>query len=232
MNPSSLTLFSILRTLLITSLVALTACNYNRLKEDPATTNSSFALRTLGVLDFKAVQTNILGPRCYGCHTPETGNKGNSNLASYNLVRAQLARVSYRTLETQDMPPGRPLSKDEMLALTEWLDAGAPEIVNAESASVDRSLEKGPTNFAKVRDSIFAARCLSCHQPRFDSQGTVVVKPEADLDLSDYQQTKTAAERIFNVLFVTGSQPPSPLPTLSPRERRVLLKWFELGMPQ
>lgn len=213
--------------------LALGGCNYSRMKDAARPNLGAAGARALGPLDFQTVQANVLGPRCYGCHLPETGNKGNSNLATYNDVRAQLGRVAFRSLETKDMPPGDPLSADEMALLTAWMDAGAPEQAIPGGRDPDeRALDEGPTDFRKISRGVFAGKCLSCHQPKFNDAGAVAVRPAADLDLSDYAQVKAAATRIFDRAIVKQDMPVQPLPGLSPKERRVLLKWFELGMPQ
>lgn len=218
--------------ILVGTSLALSGCNYSRMKSESRPSLNSQKLQSLGPADFMNVQANVLGPRCYGCHIPETGNKGNSNLATYNDVRAQLSRVAYRSLEARDMPPGRPLSPEESALLGAWIDAGAPEIAAAVPDGADRALDQGPTDFRKVRDGIFAAKCLSCHQPKFNDAGEINVRAAADLDLTDFAQVKAGAARIFDRAVVKQDMPVQPLPGLSPKERRVLLKWFELGMPQ
>lgn len=217
---------------LLLALITLAGCNYSRMKDENRPNLNSQSLRNLGPLDFQTIQANVLGPRCYGCHLPETGNKGNSNLATYNDVRAQLGRVAFRSLEAKDMPPAHPLNPDEMALLTAWMDAGAPEIAMGNSGTSDRALEQGPTDFRKISKGVFANKCLSCHQPKFNDQGAVAVKAAGDLDLTDFAQVKANATKIFDRVIVKQDMPVQPLPGLSPKERRVLLKWFELGMPQ
>lgn len=219
-------------TLFLLAGLCLSGCNYSRMKDASRPNLGPAGARSLGSLDFQTVQANVLGPRCYGCHIPETGNKGNSNLATYDNVRAQLSRVAFRSLESRDMPPGNPLSADEMALLTAWMDAGAPEIAIGAPDAGDRALDEGPTDFRKISRGVFAGKCLSCHQPKFNDAGAVAVRPAADLDLGDYVQVKAAATRIFDRAIVKQDMPVQPLPGLSPKERRVLLKWFELGMPQ
>lgn len=220
---------------LLISMLALfstTACNYSRMKDESSIRPSARQTHDLGSVDFKLVQTTVLGPRCYGCHTPETGSKGNSNLFSYNDVRAQLGRVNYRALEAKDMPPGNPLSSDEIQILSDWMESGAPEVQIAGAGGEDKQLEQGPTNFAKVRDGIFASKCLSCHQTKLSDTGEILSKAAADLDLTNFMQVRDKVSVIFDRVIVKQDMPVQPLPSLSPRERRVLLKWFELGLPQ
>ncbi|MBX3016533.1 MAG: hypothetical protein KF767_01490 [Bdellovibrionaceae bacterium] len=219
---------------LIPVLLLLAGCNYSRMKNENRPNLGAQNMRSMGPLDFQTIQANILGPRCYGCHLPETGNKGNSNLATYNDVRAQLGRVAFRSLESKDMPPAHPLSADEMALLTAWMDAGAPEIAMGIPDGGDRALDQGPTDFRKISQGVFAGKCLSCHQPKYngDGDGAVAVRAAADLDLTDFAQVKAAATKIFDRVIVKQDMPVQPLPGLSPKERRVILKWFELGMPQ
>lgn len=198
------------------------SCNYSRMKETGSFSPNE-ALQKLGKLDYATTSRAVLGPRCVSCHSSGGGNQGGVNLESYQNVRNQLARVAYRALESRDMPPRTPLSNDEMTILKSWLESGAPENYSDAQEQGDPNLELGPTNWEKISTKIFAKKCLDCHSPP---------SPEAQLDLTSYELVKAKVLLIFDRTIIKQDMPIEPYPALSPRERKVLLHWFNMGLPQ
>lgn len=209
-------------------------CNYNRLKDGSAAgpggsprdqragAGADADSSPLPPLGFQTIQAQVLSSSCVSCHSNSGGNAGGTNLETYGAVRAALARVEDRALGRQDMPPGRPLSARAARILKAWIDAGAPELASAVQESGDPELEKGPVTFAKLRDKVFARRCLDCHGP---------VAPQGGLDLTSAAQTRERATVIFDRVYVRRDMPTADYPALTPAERRALLQWFEKGMP-
>jgi len=209
------------KKLIVILLLFLAACNYSKVKtkEDPSGLGGA---ESTAQPDFKAVQS-VLGPKCVACHSNDGGNQGGTNLETYPAVRAKLNRVLYRSLESMDMPPRKPLSEREMTLLRNWADSGAPETVIGIGEKPSDNIEAGPTNWAKIKDRIFAAKCTTCHQ---------APHPEGGLDLTDLAQVRGKSPSIFDRVIVKQDMPLAPYPAVTPRERRVMLKWFDAGMPE
>jgi len=203
-------------------LFLLTACNYNHLKQsEPVSDAGRPQFQT--ALDFRTIQEVILRPRCLGCHMDATGNQGGANLETYSNVRRLMNRISFRSIEKMDMPPRGPLSSTELQLLKNWLEMGAPEKSSDIQGESDSGLDLGPTDWEKINKKIFARKCLDCHsQP----------SPQGDLDLNSYEQVKSKAMAIFDRVILKQDMPVEPYPALSMRERKILLDWMNMGLPQ
>lgn len=211
-----------MRLLALLVSVAVAGCNYNVAKMtvgDGPKVNAEQAANP----DFKTVQTAVLNERCATCHSNRGGNQGATNLEDYNSVRAKLNRVIYRSLEKRDMPSGVPLSEPEARILQNWIDLGAPEFVSPVLEKPDLTLDKGPNDWSKVNLRIFSKKCNDCHSGP---------NPDAGLDLSDIKIVRAKITVIFERLIVKGDMPVAPYPTLTPKERKVVLGWIDSGMPE
>lgn len=195
-------------------------CNYNHIKKTP---DGSISEKNVETPDFKAVQSGIFESKCLSCHSNSGGNKGQLNMESYQRIKAARVRIGYRTLEAQDMPPDRPLAPKQLEMLRNWLEAGAPETISGPSEKPDPELEKGLINWVKIRDKIFTPKCLDCHSSP---------EPQGGLDLTKLAEVRGRSPMIFDRVIIKQDMPLSPYPAATPRERRVLLKWFDLGMPE
>ena len=202
-------------------------CNYNNPKDDGLGDGAGFGEEKLESPDFMTVQMALIGPKCLRCHSNAGGNKGESNLESYKNVRAQLNKLAYRVLELRDMPPQEGLSERQIRLLRNWVDQGAPETQLPGSEKPDSTLEQGPINWAKIRDKIFVKKYAACHFPPSSPDKP---PPMTGLDLSSLAEVRNKAALIFERVVIKQDMPIEPYPAISPRERRVLLKWFEMGM--
>ncbi len=204
-------------------LLALSGCNYNVTRGN-SEENADIEKTGAEDIDFATVTRLVLQPKCLSCHSAATGSQGGVNLDNYDSVRARLSRIAYRTLEIKDMPPGRPLSDGLSQVLRTWIDAGAPEsLIGPSSIQADPTLNQGTNNWAKVRDKIFAKKCFDCHSGDASAGA---------LDLNSLQVAREKAASIFDRVIVRQDMPMAPYPALVPRERQVLLKWFDSGMPE
>jgi uncharacterized membrane protein len=200
----------------------LTACNYNKL-HDGAASSDRIGAESLENVDYAFVQKSVIGPKCLSCHSAAGGNQGGTNLESLKSIRALMSRVTYRSIERRDMPPSG-LGERDMTILKNWIEQGAPEsLAGPQEATSDSTIEQGPNDWAKIRDRIFVQKCLDCHSGK---------DPQGGLDLTTLALTKAKAAAIFDRVIIQGNMPIAPYPALAPRERRVLLKWFDLGMPE
>ncbi len=198
------------------------SCNYNHAHESPEASAAVQSLK-VGNPDFASVQTAVIAPRCLGCHADSTGNKGSTNLETYQNLRRLMARISFRALDKMDMPPQSPLSPEEMQLLKSWLEQGAPETISDSQGPSDPTLEQGATDWQKINKMVFAKKCLDCHsQPQ----------PQGKLDLNSYEEVKLKATLLFERIIIKQDMPVQPYPALSLKERSVLLKWMNAGMPQ
>ena len=205
-------------------LFLLVACNYNYAKNGAGAggRNPFGKLEEGQIPDYAAVQFLVIGPRCLSCHSNQAGNKGNLNLETYRQLRANLANVTYRTLEAKNMP-AEGLSESERRVLELWFDAGAPEKIIGGGEKPDPDLDRGPNDWNKIKSKIFTPKCSACHAEE---------NPEKGLNLSDLPMVKAKAGEIFRRTIIDQDMPKAPYPALTPRERRVLLKWFDSGMPE
>lgn len=212
-----------MRKILLLSFLVLASCNYNRMKGDvgdPAKDFGGPGGQSLEGLDFKAIQTAVIGPRCLGCHSSAGGSQGGLNIETYALVKSHLRRVAYRALEKRDMPAGG-LSESQGRLLRAWVDAGAPEFARqgpAEKPETDLG-----AGWETIRDKVFGAKCMDCHGP---------ANPGGGLDLTSLAMVRAKAAVIFDRVIIRQDMPVNPYPTLNDRERGALLKWFDQGMPE
>ena len=75
--------------------------------------------------DFAEVYSQIIEPKCTGCHS-SGGGAGGIELDKYELVFANRLQVREAVSE-RFMPPRRPLEDPQIELLVDWVDAGAPE---------------------------------------------------------------------------------------------------------
>ncbi len=197
------------------------SCNYNHIKSGAAGEGSK-SLMKLESLDFIKEKNEVIAPRCLGCHATITGNKGGVNLESYANVRKYITRITFRTLEKQDMPPAGPLSTAEYNFLKAWIDLGAPEFASEATAQVT-DLQVGPTDWKKIREKVLGPKCIDCHQQP---------NPLGKFDVTSLTEVRANAKLIFDRVIIKQDMPVAPYPTLSPTERKILLHWFDLGMPE
>ncbi len=196
-------------------------CNYNRSKvpgEDP---NLQRKIQS-GPLDFATVKTTVLGPRCLNCH---------ADYKNFATVKNKQAEIKFRSLIKRNMPTGG-LSNSEANILAAWFDQGAPEFIDPnQKPEPDPEPAPEPTpvpapepiTFAFVTKNVFSRHCNECHSGPIPADG---------VDMTDLPTVRFKANRIFQRVFVTKDMPEPPLPGLDPGERELLLKWFDLGMPE
>lgn len=77
---------------------------------------------------FAEVFTQVIGPRCAGCHSEAGGNRGGVNLETFANVKSELAAID-EAVATGFMPPRRsgPLTPEQKDLLARWIAAGAPQ---------------------------------------------------------------------------------------------------------
>lgn len=200
--------------------LALSACNYNHVKDASAGASG----RPGGVssmanvsLNYRTMQAAVLGPQCLRCHSAAGGNQGGLSLETYQQVRASLNRIYYRSIEKKDMPSGG-LGAAQYDMLKSWIEAGAPET----GGTVSRTIS-GPVGWSVVKNQIFKNSCLDCHSG---------ASAEAELDLTSLEVVRRNITGIFKAAIIDQSMPLQPYAALSDSEKQALMKWISQGMPE
>lgn len=218
-----------MRLLLIVAVMMMAACNYNKVKSG-GKDSREFSAEEFETPDYAVINAAVIGPKCVSCHSNAGGNKGGVNLETYSAVRSELNRVAYEALEAKTMPEAGPLSDGLQKLLAAWIDSGAPERVVGIGEKPDKSIEKGPNDWKKMSEKLFQPKCVACHMDR--TQLGPDQKPDGDLDLTNLKEVRDKAKSIFDAVIIQGSMPPEGVTAVTPPERRVLLKWFDSGMPE
>lgn len=80
--------------------------------------------------------------KCSSCHRPAGPIP---NLLDYPTARAKAGRILSRAVESDDMPPGAPLTREEKELIARWVRGGAPEtaIESAEGTFLDQDWYSG-----------------------------------------------------------------------------------------
>lgn len=201
----------------------LGACNYNKVKQKEDDKGRKRFDKSIPP-DFNLVFGAVIGPKCATCHSNKGGNVDGVNLETYENVRAKLNRVLVRSLETPDKPmPPRPqfLTEDEKDMLEAWDKLGAPK--DGEAIQKPGEEGRGPANWQTVRDKIFAPKCFDCHNQN---------KPDKDLDLTKIEQVREKFHLVLDRVVRLNNMPLEPYPAVTSAEKKLLLRWFELGMPE
>ncbi len=95
--------------------------------ENPANGNSSQGTITPKAITFEDIQTKILQPFCFSCHSTTAGNEGGVNLETYANVKLRLIDMQ-KAVNTNVMPKDSPPLSDELKKLlNDWIAAGAPQ---------------------------------------------------------------------------------------------------------
>lgn len=198
-------------------MICLSGCYYNTRLQDPVVDPAFDSVETMQLMNnYKSIQQNILQARCLNCHSEAGGNKGQLNLETYSSIKKNLNQIAFRSLEKRDMPEGG-LPEGEYALLKMWIESGAPE-KNTENDL--NPVITGPLDWTTIQGKILTQRCLDCH-----SGG----QPEANLNLTDYDQFKSKAVQIMDRVLVKQDMPPEPYPALTAQQKSALIKWISQG---
>lgn len=80
------------------------------------------------VITFQMINERVIQPRCVGCHSEASGNKGKVNLENYENVLTHKNAI-YREVVDRTMPPRHkePLTAEQVKLIADWIDQGAYE---------------------------------------------------------------------------------------------------------
>lgn len=209
-----------MKHLLLFLLLILTSCSYHEDKGGAPTGLSS------SQLGYAQVQSSVFGPRCARCHAGDV-------VASYESVVAHLPEITRRMQLPAGapgaMPPGGPVSPQELQAVLAWSRAGAPREAGVGGTPGQPSVPPPPTtppvtppptpalpfSFAEVNAKVFAPKCARCHRGMMASYESVTA------NLSE-----------IDSMISSGQMPPARASQLSAEERDLVLRWIALGGPK
>ncbi len=81
-------------------------------------------------IDYKLVNTQVIGPRCLSCHSDSGGNSAGINLETYESVFNERNGIkSVISSGSMPLPRNRPLTDTQKQTILTWLNKGSPETV-------------------------------------------------------------------------------------------------------
>ena len=108
--------------------IFVTACNYSIPKAQDTTSGSQTIeqLPSGTIPGYQVIATEIIAPKCLGCHSSGGGNAAGINLETYANVSGHLAAIS-SAVNSGSMPKNiAPLTAKEKEVFLAWIDAGGP----------------------------------------------------------------------------------------------------------
>lgn len=79
-------------------------------------------------ISYEMVNTQVIAPRCLGCHSVEGGNRGDLNLETYENVVGSLSDVEESIISgSMPRPRSRPLTPEQKELILKWISRGAPQ---------------------------------------------------------------------------------------------------------
>ena len=97
----------------------------------PVTIPTPIATTTMpdpSTIDYKMVNTRVIGLRCISCHSNSGGNRAGINLETYESVFNERNGIKTQ-VSNGSMPTGSPLTSIQKQIILAWLNKGAPETV-------------------------------------------------------------------------------------------------------
>ncbi len=83
---------------------------------------------TVEFITYEIVNAKVLQPRCIGCHSDASGNRGKVNLETYENV-ASVINIIEDEIKTGSMPrpKNKPLTPEQKDLILKWIANGAPK---------------------------------------------------------------------------------------------------------
>ncbi len=172
---------------------------------------------------FLTIQSQILAPKCYECHSSSGGNRAGINLETYQKVKP-LARAIQNSVASDFMPLNRsPLTTAQKQLLSQWVAGGAPE--NPVSVSPQQPEEEGPPpepslDWDTVNTLVIEPSCLGCHSSPAN-KGGVNLETYRDVfdEIRDIEETVRT-----DFMPLRGS--------LTHQQKKLILNWIAVGAPE
>ncbi len=217
-----------MRILFIALCTSLASCNYNHVKQ-AADKGPILSAAALSNPDFDLVNRVVFIPKCVSCHSQSGRREKGLSLERYEDIRLNAPLIRFRSVEVGNMPAGG-LGGVEKELLKNWFDNGTPlQVIAGEGEKPSPEIGGGPTDFKKVSGVLFAPKCNSCHSVNAENpqQG-----PDGNLDLTDLKAVRAKRLEIYDRVIFVGDMPKSPYPAVTLKEKEMLEKWFNSGMPE
>lgn len=207
-------------------------CSY---KIDKTADTAGQGIQDATAIDFKMVRDEILAPKCLSCHASDTNNRSGLVLETYLQVQAELSAIQ-DSVTTDFMPLNRaPLTTAQKNLLSSWIQAGAPEIVDANPKPqppaelppveppppIKPPAPVGPArDWASVNTLVIEPSCVGCHSAPANRGG---------VNLESYQNV------FANIVEVESTIRDGSMPRrnkLTPLQKELILDWISLGSPE
>ena len=245
------TRFNALANLITISLLTLvTASCHSFMSKVPGSEGSD--PETTSLNSYENLSKVIFSPKCVGCHSASNA-KGGVDMGSYSgLLHSQglilpghaESSLLYSEVASGGMPEGGPpLSHREISAISDWINAGAPDGDFASSEpppplatpaptptpSTPRPLPSTP-KYADIQTMLFDKSCVRCHSSS---------KASGNVNLASYQklmgnarpkviQPGDAFKSIVYTEIEKGSMPPRG-GRIDPNLQKLLKDWINAG---
>lgn len=214
--------------MILICLTLVSACHYRNQKgsADVDGGNSAAGDGSGSIPGFATIQSQILAPRCYECHSNAGGNRGGINLESYQNVK-NMARAVNASVVNNSMPMNRsPLTAAQKQLLASWVAAGSPEnpiqgnpSQPGSPGSPDDTVSPS-LDWLTVKTLVIDANCLGCHSSPNNRGG---------VNLETYRNAFDEIEDIEEAIR-EGSMPPRR--QLTEHEKQLILNWIKVGAPE
>ncbi len=191
--------------------------------------NSGEFVSAQTILQSKSV--DLIAERCNACHSGDSayanvvpGSDPITDIANVDyLLRTRLIIPGepdlsplYQLVSTAEMPPGQPLSFEEINLLKDWItnfnEAPSP------GGGGPLTTPLAP-NFTSLRVNVFLSKCFTCHVNR-------------NVRLDTYASISAAiANNNLRTRVSGNTMPPVNSPQLTAEEKSFLLQWIDAGAP-
>lgn len=172
--------------------------------------------------DYETVFALVLKDQCVRCHSAAGGLKGDFDMEGYEKVKAEIRNISNRVFVDQDMPPRGSLTSDQKKILKLWIDNGAPLKTGCDPEN-DPEFKCTPFVWSNISTKILLPKCAECHQGE---------APEGGFNVTALAEVRSKILVIVDRMFVKKDMPAEPVKGLTLEDRRAVLNWIDLGMPE
>lgn len=203
--------------------------------EKEKTTKLKFISNTalLEKVSYQLINQRIFSPKCISCH----GDSGGINLESYNSILLHLDKINQSAIIDQTMPksPYSKLTKQDLILLSTWIKAGAPETAEDGSTPPPIKIEPLKPTFKSIQKNILQKKCMVCHSSGKEAERVNLNSPEEMIE-SPYGIIVPEVPDESGLVLVTlptarkrMPPPKSGLTALRPEEIEVLKEWITNG---
>lgn len=189
-------------------------------------------------MGYKTVYQSVFRVHCLSCH----GTSGGVSLADYPSTLAAISKIK-TMIESNQMPPRKPLPAEKRQLLLDWIQAGAPENAVGPSPNPEPTPEPSPEQsndpadqplvptYRSIHAHLFTPKCIGCHDGEsgamnLDSLAWIRSSKIIDPDRPEKSEIVKVLRR--------GRMPPmqSGQGPLSSEQVNVIETWIRSGLPE